>query len=737
MAFNGDNMSPLGGNSRSGQNLQGRNAPMGWSYQSGTDDIAAILATGYFDTFNKLLAAGHYIYASLSDGKFIVTVSSVDKALLQVVIDPDVFKGGPSAANPFIVEVFSIDDFPDPVDNVINGAALTVYIIRGAIDIGSNQFRFGFGTQLQGIATVAASITGNTSLPLFITDGVNASFGKELVFVQIGSGDLMALDSTDPTGSHAFVNCAFIARTIRLVRGPSILFDACSFQFGGRIAQNGPTGGFDNLIMSGNTLVLDNAGPVSEGLITFEDGSITDMVTFTSFVLVTLFAGTVGIKVEKGATILGWAMSNADLIAIAAGSVVIQVENPDDVNRGSISTGSFRELGGIILAVAPEDPEVTLVPITAPFGITQDGDGNIIISDTTTNQFHRMVDITNVIGFSIVTPGTTPRGITWHEGDLYSLDATSKLIYKHTGFTTATSTIAQPNPGTEDTNDMVFAGQNLITIDSTTHFVSVHDGFSTTILDTFAAPTTANPLTIAFDGLNLIIGDNVGNVFVMRGISGLVRYSFNTGKTSVTGASVIFDLDENSPGYIFIDSANEDFVFYNHPITFDNSSKTWEFSKIVGGPTSQDRGGSEYEGVAAEVTLPTPDLGIWVDIAATEIAYSLFSENEKILLMDELTGELQFTGVTIDACNLIGQVTITRGGSTGDRFYQIAVELNDVIVKDSIVQGVLPNASTFATITTIPISRKLIPAAKIKIKIRQVSGSIENPDVLFSKLAIT
>jgi len=89
MAFNGDNMTSVGGNSRAGENTN-NNAPMSWSYQSTVDDLATVLSTGYFDTFNKLLVAGHNIYVNLPNTKGFLTVQSVDRVLRQVVIDPGV-----------------------------------------------------------------------------------------------------------------------------------------------------------------------------------------------------------------------------------------------------------------------------------------------------------------------------------------------------------------------------------------------------------------------------------------------------------------------------------------------------------------------------------------------------------------------------------------------------------------------------------------------------------------------
>jgi len=90
MSFLGDNMTPLGGNSRAGRNPE-KNTPMGWAYQSSTDSLADVQGVGYFDTFNISLVAGQFIYASLTDGKFIFTVFSSDVNLKQVTLDSAVF----------------------------------------------------------------------------------------------------------------------------------------------------------------------------------------------------------------------------------------------------------------------------------------------------------------------------------------------------------------------------------------------------------------------------------------------------------------------------------------------------------------------------------------------------------------------------------------------------------------------------------------------------------------------
>lgn len=98
MAFNGNEMTPVGGNARSGENTMMRNAPMAWAYNSKTDTIVDVLAAGYFNSFNVFLVEGQYIYVNLVDGKFFITVKSVDRSTKIVVIDTETFSPGGQAS---------------------------------------------------------------------------------------------------------------------------------------------------------------------------------------------------------------------------------------------------------------------------------------------------------------------------------------------------------------------------------------------------------------------------------------------------------------------------------------------------------------------------------------------------------------------------------------------------------------------------------------------------------------
>jgi len=66
------------------------------------------------------------------------------------------------------------------------------------------------------------------------------------------------------------------------------------------------------------------------------------------------------------------------------------------------------------------------------------------------------------------------------------------------------------------------------------------------------------------------------------------------------------------------------------------------------------------------------------------------------------------------------------------------VTVNGVVQSDSNTFGVLPNNSAVLTMSTLPISRDLVFKDKVKVQIRRINGvSAQDPDILFSKLAIT
>ena len=98
MSFEIDNFSPIGGQARRG------NSPAEWSYSSLIDDLATVLAPGYFDEVGTQVSAGDFINVSLLVGKAIITVLSTTLKPPGVVIDSDIIGGGQAT---FPVEIFT------------------------------------------------------------------------------------------------------------------------------------------------------------------------------------------------------------------------------------------------------------------------------------------------------------------------------------------------------------------------------------------------------------------------------------------------------------------------------------------------------------------------------------------------------------------------------------------------------------------------------------------------------
>jgi len=101
MAFDFENLSPLGANSKAGLTIADRNAPMGWTYGSDVDDIATLTAEGYFDSINKLVGERQFIYCSLTDGNIIVTIESVSRLDQTVDLNADYIQSSTAAEPKF------------------------------------------------------------------------------------------------------------------------------------------------------------------------------------------------------------------------------------------------------------------------------------------------------------------------------------------------------------------------------------------------------------------------------------------------------------------------------------------------------------------------------------------------------------------------------------------------------------------------------------------------------------
>ncbi len=155
MSFEIDNFTPVGGQARKG------NSPAEWSYSSLTDDLATVLAPGYFDEVGIQVSAGDFINVSLLAGKAIITVLSTTLAPPGVVIDSGTI--GEEHAT------FAVENFTGTTKNLVvadnlkfivmdNAAAQSVVIPENS----SEAFPIGAEMEFlrEGVGTVTFSTSG-------------------------------------------------------------------------------------------------------------------------------------------------------------------------------------------------------------------------------------------------------------------------------------------------------------------------------------------------------------------------------------------------------------------------------------------------------------------------------------------------------------------------------------------------------------------------------------------------
>lgn len=643
----------------------------------------------------------------------------------------------PERQSPFRREIFIETDFPAPIANVINLEDFTDYRIKDNVVITTGiQVKYGIQTRITGLGDTLSTITGNTTLPFFITGESSPAKGTNVAFTQNGTGRVMDIDT--PGSVPFFLRCQFNGGEIRMISGFAITFELCNFENGAFLVQSGTDVGIDDINLTFSAWIT--VGDVVDAIV-FETGSFASKLTIRSGAGFAFFDGSTGIKIEQGASIVTVRLISLLMILEDTDAVVIDVEDPASVGNGTLDSGSLIGTGSLLVC-NPISNASFAAPASLMVGITQDnpatGTGNILLASESSGLIYKMVGV-SATEDSNINPAAGVGLLVWHMGDLYVAGPT--VVTRYDGF--SISVVASVTLSATLTG-VTFIGNNLVTVDSS-QTVSIHDGFSTVVLSSFVLPS---PITstfgLTFDGVNLLVGErDAGDdmIFVLKGATGVIQYSFVvSGLETVSDISLIYNPARKDVGFAVLDeSANDEFQTFDHAVTFDHSSRTWEIKDIAAITSSSDRGGSEFSGDATEISN-VDTLGDWEDITATGLFYSLFEQNEKVVLNDETTGEVIFIGVRENACTIGAQVSITRpaGGGGVDRFYQITITIDDVVIGDSIVQDVLPDASTFATLTTVPVARQLDDGTRIRIQIRQVApGGVVAPEVLFVKLSIT
>jgi len=150
--------------------------------------------------------------------------------------------------------------------------------------------------------------------------------------------------------------------------------------------------------------------------------------------------------------------------------------------------------------------------------------GDLIICCFETNKIWRCRGISNEV-IDTLTNITTPSGLTVANGNLISANYVDEYISVHDGFSsTILSQFASPGIGI---SGLAFDGINLISSDWWEKKIYIHDGISASISSSFTSPSTL-PRGLTIINGDLISGDGDSYmIYVHNGITASIKSSFN------------------------------------------------------------------------------------------------------------------------------------------------------------------------------------------------------------------
>ena len=437
------------------------------------------------------------------------------------------------------------------------------------------------------------------------------------------------------------------------------------------------------------------------------------------------------VLIDDGVQTLTFAIRESSQFILDAAGTGIELEDPDSVNTGILDAVEFIG-GGTPLRCNAINESTFSTPGLDPAGIAINGTGDLLIIDPVTNLIYQMNGITSSLNSSIATPAADGNGITWAKGNLISCDPVTDTIYVHAGFTTAiTTSFAAP---ALNIRSLAFDGQNLISTDTVTGLVYIHDGISATILTSFSSASVTTLGGVAFDGVNVLVTDQIdGTTHVLEDFTGVTKYTFGPPSAAIN----INDITISPGGFVSVDTTGADIYKYDTPVTFDHSSRTWQIGATGGVLVeSSDRGGSNFETSnplsGEDVTVVQ---NVWTDIAATNIAYGSLRGMEKCRLEDELNGAVLWTGTRHRGRQVIGQASFSRTGASADTAYELAIVINGIVQRDSVVRTVLATTGEFSTVQTLPITRILTDTNVVKNQIRNLTNTFL-PEFVSAKMSI-
>lgn len=388
--------------------------------------------------------------------------------------------------------VRALSDLPAPSAGAIDVSAYDLLLIRAeTLDLGVNKITSSNPLDVRGLGALVTTITSSHADATFDATATLALF--QATITNTGSNTR----SVRINGAFAF----FFTQLINIVDDIEI----------------GLTSGIDYQGQFQGQITYVTANAFST--VRFNDVGFTPSGAFNVHVI------------EDGVTFKAFTITNTSYFT-ATDDFLIELTDPATIGLGTLDSVAIISAGRLTKCtpVSSSNFEGDGTVIRA---VTIDGDGNLITGEFNTD-YTKYEGLTSVVDEVIATVSTNDQAFAWHKGDLYSAQSVTGLITQLAGFSiTVVDTVAT---GIGNILGMCFVGDDMLVVDLSGD-VTIYEGFSTTIKETFTVVTAGGVTGAAFDGFNLMVCDDTGTeslIYVFEGVSNVLQYSFAAPRTRHT-----------------------------------------------------------------------------------------------------------------------------------------------------------------------------------------------------------
>lgn len=440
-----------------------------------------------------------------------------------------------------------------------------------------------------GVDRNVSSITGNSTVPLIdFTADSGADVDLQLLtsnisIIQEGSGPLVRVDGTRFIFQHT--TGVLTGGDIELLNGQFLGLQNGELDGGGSIIQGDGTAanpGVEFIVIAEAFLLITDLFADNQRLMEFMPNSNTQRLTCDAFSLLInpdfglpQRTGGIGMYFHETSKVRIFNYMGGGFSPFHPTSREFVVEDPASIKFGLLGGNTF-EGAGELYECRPNVSSTFAMTSTSVRSVGFNETG-LLSADTSSNNLFQYTGLSGAPTSTILSPSGNPTGVGWHRGNLLSTDGSNDTMYLHDGFSTAilSSFIIG---GVGFLRGIVSDGTNIMICDEINQTVTVFAGFSSTILKTIdLSAIPISPTDLTYDGVNIILTDQGADlVYVMKGISNIVQYSFSIGGIEAFGGTV------TDTGFVATDFTSGDFQVIDSFVTFDHSSPTWEVMGNVG-----------------------------------------------------------------------------------------------------------------------------------------------------------